>query len=100
MAEQLRHVAKLVALDNVTVQVLPLDQPTAPALMGPWTVIEFETAKPVLHLEHYSSSATITDEKTVTRYRDAADTLRGLAMNPDASMRLLADVITEQETTS
>lgn len=98
MAEQLRHLMKLSALDNVAIQVLPLDQPSAPALMGPWSVIEFHRAKAVLHLEHYSSSVTLTDEKTLTRYRDAADTLRGMAMSEEESIRLIVGFIREQET--
>lgn len=99
MLEQLCELEKLSALDNITIQVLPLDRPTPSALTGGWGLIEFDRAKPVVHLEHFSAASTITDAKTVARYQAAADTLRDTAMNPAESMGLIADVITEWETT-
>jgi transcriptional regulator with XRE-family HTH domain len=99
MLEQLRELEKLSALANITIQVLPMNRPTPSALAGGWGLIEFERAKPVVHLEHYSAASTITDAKTVARYQAAADTLRETAMSPTDSLGLIADVITEWETT-
>lgn len=99
MTEQLHQLLTLGKRDNVSMHVLPMTRPSAPALSGPWVVIEDARTKPVLHLEHYSSSATLTDAKTVARYREAADTLRKVAMSPDESAEFIADVINEQETT-
>lgn len=99
MANQLRHLLKLSGQDNVTLQILPSDSASAPALTGPWVLMEFAKQQPVLHLEHYSASVTLTDPKTAARYREAADTLRQAAMSPDDSSGLIANVITEQEMT-
>jgi hypothetical protein len=99
MLEQLREIEKMAQLDNVTIQVLPMDRPTAPALTGGWGLIEFDRTKPVVHLEHYSVGSTVTDAKTIARYQAAADTLREAAMSPGDSTGLIADVIAEWETT-
>ncbi|MDA3646646.1 helix-turn-helix domain-containing protein [Saccharopolyspora indica] len=100
MVEQLHQLLKISALSNVTFQVLPMERPSAAALSGPWALLEFPRAKPVLHLEHFRSSATITDEKTVKSYRAAADELLDLAMSPAETAALVADVIKSRETTS
>ncbi|MGW1679521.1 helix-turn-helix domain-containing protein [Saccharopolyspora sp. NPDC002376] len=100
MDEQLRHLLKVSELDNVELQILPMEHPSAAVLSGAWALLEFSRAKPVLHLEHFRSSATITDEKTVKSYRAAVDELRELAMSPTETARLIADVIGSRETTS
>ncbi len=99
MVEQLRHLLKLATLDSVTIRLLPMAAPVASVLSGPWSLLEFERAKPVVHLEHYGMSATITEAKTVERYKRAVATLREMAMSPGASTGLIADVIENKETT-
>ncbi|MGW9307751.1 helix-turn-helix domain-containing protein [Saccharomonospora azurea] len=98
MVEQLQHLLKVSALDNVDLQIMPFARPVAAMLAGPWTFIEFAKTKPVVHLEQYKSSATITEEKTVAGYRDAVDTLCRSAMSPAESMQLIADAIEQKET--
>lgn len=99
IVDQLRHLLRLVELDNVTLHVLPMDRPAAAMLSGPWVLIEFSRTKPVLHLEHFGSSVTITDEKTVKSYRGAADSLCRLAISPAETTTLITDVIRSKETT-
>lgn len=93
MVEQLLYLIKMSQLDNITLHVLPLHHKAAAALMGSWMLIEFGSTKPVVHLEHYDVSVTLTDQKAVARYRDATDTLRGLAMSPETSSELIAGII-------
>ncbi|MDV6014075.1 helix-turn-helix transcriptional regulator [Haloechinothrix sp. LS1_15] len=98
MVGQLRHLAKLAQADNVTVQVLPIGVSHAAAMTGPWVWISFtDDSKPVVHLEHYCSSATITDERTVERYKIAADTLCEAAMSPSESIELIATISAGKE---
>lgn len=99
MIEQLRHLLKLAEVEAVTVHLLPMDKPAVPMLSGPWSLLEFERTKPIVYLEHYGMSATITDAKSVARYRSAVDTLREVAMSPGDSTGLIADVIENKETT-
>lgn len=99
MEEQLRHLLKLAARINVEIRLLPSSQPSVPVLSGPWSLLQFDRAKPIVYLEHYGLSATVTDAKTVDRYRSAVDTLREGAMSPIDSTRLIADVLENKEIT-
>lgn len=97
MLEQLQQLAKWTELDNVTVQVIPADNKYTPALEGPFVLMEFERAKPVVHLEHYRSSTTITDRGDVRDYQAAAETLRRDAMSAAASTALIAEIAHDME---
>lgn len=99
MLAQARRLLELAERDNIALQVLPMDHPAAPVLTGSWALIEFPDAKPVVHLEHFASSSTITDEKSVGRYRSAAGTLRDLAMSPAESVRFITGMVESEETT-
>lgn len=99
MVEQLKHLLKLAALDSVTVRLLRMDEPVASVLSGPWSLLEFEKTKPIVHLEHYGMSATITESKSVARYKSTVATMREMAMSPEDSTGLIADVIENKETT-
>ncbi|MCA1185543.1 MULTISPECIES: helix-turn-helix transcriptional regulator [unclassified Saccharopolyspora] len=97
MVEQLRHLSEWVQRDNVEAQVLPLGGGYSPALEGPFVLIEFSRDKPVVHLEHYRSSTTITDAKDVQDYQNAAERLRGMAMSREASAALVAEITDQME---
>lgn len=99
MTDQLRHLITWSKLDNVSIEVIPMDHTYTPALEGPFVLIEFERTKPVVHLEHYRSSTTITDVGDVRDYRTAADTLRTAAMTPDATTALITEIADETERT-
>src|SRR5699024_5696809 len=99
MVEQLRHLVTLGELDNIEIKVLPSGRPSAPALMGPWVLLEFRNTRPVLHLEHYSVSTTLTDPKTIARYQEAIDTIRKTAMSAIESMAFIAEIAEAMEDT-
>ncbi|MCA1193674.1 helix-turn-helix transcriptional regulator [Saccharopolyspora sp. 6V] len=90
MREQLHELTRAGQRDNVEIQVLPLDRPCGPALSGSWALIEFAQAKPVVQLEHFDTSTTITDVKAVKTYRAAVETLRKTALSPADSADLIA----------
>lgn len=99
MVEQLQHLVKSGEEGTVSLRLLPLGQPAVSTLSGPWSLLEFERTKPIVHLEHYGMSATITDAKSLDRYRSAVNMLHEVAMSPTDSIRLIADVIENEETT-
>lgn len=92
MVEQLDYLQVLASRSNIEVLVLSDGSPL-PMRFGSWVLMEFAQTKPIVHLEHYGASATITDAKSVARYQGAVDTLREAAMSPGDSSRLIADVI-------
>lgn len=97
LADQLRLVLDLAERDNVSVRVIPTSAGFTPAHAGPFLLLEFETAAPVVHLEHYRSSAFLRDQGDVGAYLTARDDLAELVMSPDESVGLIADVIKMKE---
>lgn len=97
MIEQLSQLHRLCACENITVHVLPMDKPAAPAMSGSWVLVEFGNTKPIVQLEHFDTSTTITDAKAVNRYSEAVDTLCSVAMDPAESADLIAEVLATKE---
>lgn len=98
MLGQLRHLLKMVEKDHVTIQILHMDGQYSAALEGAFIVIEFPSADPIVHLEHYRSSATITDPRDVRDFQAAVDTLRRDAMSPVRTTELIAETARNYET--
>lgn len=99
MAEQLRHLSKMAELDNVTVQVIPAGSTQwHPAHAGQFILFEFAKSAPIVHLEHYRTSAFLHRGRDVIAYQEAATTLRQLAMSPAESVGLIAEITDRLET--
>ncbi|WP_092523191.1 DUF5753 domain-containing protein [Actinopolyspora saharensis] len=98
MADQLRYIAK-VASDhsNVTVHVLPDTGKWTQAHAGPFILFDFAKAAPIVHFEHLSSSAFLSNAGDIKVHRDAAVNLREAAMNPTESIEFIAHCATEME---
>jgi transcriptional regulator with XRE-family HTH domain len=95
--DQLRLIRKLASQDNVQVRVVPTSAGFTPALAGPFVLIEFDKAEPVVHLEHHRSSAFLRDQGDVHAYVAAREDLERMAMSPGDSTGLIADVINRTE---
>jgi transcriptional regulator with XRE-family HTH domain len=99
MADQLRHLRQTAELPNVTIQVIPSSTGFHPGLMGPFVVLKFPKAKPIVHLEHHRGSAFIFEDDDVAAYLDAAEIIRReVAMSPEESAGLIAEVIRRETT--
>lgn len=97
---QLKYLLTAADSSNVTVQIIPIGDGYHPGLVGPFTLYQFLAAPPIVHIEHHRSSAFLYDSEDVTAFEAAAEEVRREAMSPEASSGLIADVITEQETTA
>lgn len=97
MAGQLHELQRWGARDHIDIRVLPIDRPAGPAMSGSWALIEFADTRPVVQLEHYDTSTTITDVRAVGRYRNAADMLCEVAMNAIESAELIAEILGGKE---
>ncbi|MCA1282106.1 helix-turn-helix transcriptional regulator [Saccharopolyspora sp. 7B] len=89
MSDQLHQLSRSADLKNVSLHVLPLGLALAPLLCGSWLLIEFDQAKPVVHLEHYGSSSTLTDGKAVAQYRNALPLLHEHALTHEESAEFI-----------
>jgi len=98
--EQARQLHKIAELDHITIQILPIGLRYTPARAGAFVLIESAHSKPVVHLEQYGSSTTLTDARYVRSYLDAADILRRDAMSPADTTGLIAEITDEMEHTT
>ena len=99
MADQLDHLLHMAKLPNVTIQLLPSTTPGwHPMLAGPFILLEFPTATPIVHLEHYRASAFLWEEENVAAFLTAPDEIRHKAMTPEESVKAIAELMQGMET--
>lgn len=99
LIDQLRHLLRMGELPNVTIQIVSSTCPHWHAgLAGPFELIEFPKASPVVHLEHHRSSAFLWEGDDVREFVDAANEVRKLAMTPAESAEAIAWIVNGQET--
>lgn len=99
MADQLRHVQSMAERPNVTVQVVSSTRPGYhPMLAGPFELIEFAKATPIVHLEHRRSSVSLWEDDVVASYIQAAEYLRQeVAMTAEQSTEVITEIINGME---
>ncbi|AOT60616.1 MULTISPECIES: helix-turn-helix domain-containing protein [Streptomyces] len=96
MREQLGHLLSVSAgLANVTLQVLPYDRGAHPVLGGSLTVLSFLDRPSVAYLENSHSGELVESSGRVHNYALAFDHLLAQALSPQASARLIRNVMEE-----
>jgi transcriptional regulator with XRE-family HTH domain len=96
MREQLRHLLRMAKRPNITIQVVPANTPGAmPSLLGPFIVLEFADAPPVVHLEHYRAGVFLWEYGDVRSFMVAADEMTQKAMTPARSAMAIAGLAKE-----
>jgi hypothetical protein len=101
MADQLRHLLQFADLPSVTLQIVGTGHGWHPGIAGPFELLQFESGRPIVHLEHLRSSLFLYDEEQdLQAYLGAAEKIAELAMSPEDSTGLIADVISTLEKTS
>lgn len=99
MADQLDHLARMAALPNVTIQIVPSMAPGHhPMLAGPFSLMEFPTATPIVLLEHHRTSAFIWDRDSVTAYLSVPEEIQRVALAPERSLKLIKEIAEGMET--
>lgn len=94
--EQLKYTLKMAQLTNVTVRAIPETDEFNPADMGGFVLYEFAVGDPIVYFEHFRSSM-FAPKRDVPDMVKAVERLEKIAMSPDATSRLIADVITRME---
>ncbi|QIZ35315.1 helix-turn-helix domain-containing protein [Saccharopolyspora sp. ASAGF58] len=98
MADQLQFLLEMGERDNVEIRVIPRSAGWTPAHAGPFVLLEFAKAAPVVHLEHHRSSVFLRDEADVKAFVSAREDVERMAMSPEATVGLIARVINQEET--
>ncbi|GAA3735819.1 helix-turn-helix domain-containing protein [Salinactinospora qingdaonensis] len=91
MAAQLRHLAALAELPNLTVQVLPFARGAHVAMSGPFMLLEFDDPQDCnqLYLDAPTGNIFIQKREVVTEFRERFDLLNAAAMAPEESLSLI-----------
>lgn len=96
-AAQLQHLIDMAGLENVTVQVVRSGVGWHPGLDGAFILYDFADTPSIVHIEHFSSSAFLYEERDVNAFQAAARAVRGVAMSPVDSVGLIAEVMGDME---
>ena len=97
MADQLHHLALMAQRPNVNIHVLPFDiRRYTAALDGPFVLLEFVRNKPVVQLDGFRATSTITNVRAVENYRSATEKICNIALSTTDSLRLIANLAREQ----
>ncbi|MGQ0777727.1 MAG: helix-turn-helix domain-containing protein [Pseudonocardiales bacterium] len=95
MRRQVRHLEDAATRPNVTVQVVPAAAGAHPGLGGPFVLLEFDGDPTIVHLENRRGSACLEEDEDIAETTIALQHLQRIALSPDDSLALLAEVARE-----
>jgi transcriptional regulator with XRE-family HTH domain len=97
MRGQLEHLIEVLALDTVTLQVLPTDVGAHPGISGAFTVLSFDgLGEPDIgYVEHPMGAVHIEKGEDVARARVVFDHLRSVALSPADSVALIERAVAQ-----
>jgi transcriptional regulator with XRE-family HTH domain len=95
MADQLMHLVRMSERPNIQLWVVPSRIGWHPGLMGPFVLYEFPDSAPVVHFEHFSSAAFVPELANVNDYHRAVAEMKDVAVGPDRSAALIAEIVEE-----
>ncbi|ASO18070.1 hypothetical protein AHOG_02030 [Actinoalloteichus hoggarensis] len=90
MAAQLRHLLRRMESGAVDVRVLPFSTGVHGSLSGPFDVLEFPDASPIIYLESLGRGEFVDEEDDVDRFLATRDSVLGAAMSTADSAALIA----------
>ncbi len=94
MAAQLAKILDMAAWPNVTVQVLPYDVGAHPALESNFTILELPDLTPgIVFVEGMIGSTYLERGEDLKRYREIFCKLQSMALNPQDTTGLIAEII-------
>ena len=97
MAGQISHLIEMARRPNTTVQILPFAKGAHIAMTGSFTLLRFPgpTASYVVYLENMTDELFIESEAESYHYSLAYDRLTELALGPEDSLALAAQIAQE-----
>lgn len=100
MIDQLHFLLDMAKRPNIELQIVSSTRPGFhPGLAGPFELIEFPVARPVVHLEHHRSSLTLWNEEDAKEFVEASVMIKEAAMTPTESVGVIEDIVNGMETT-
>jgi transcriptional regulator with XRE-family HTH domain len=91
MREQLRHLADMAELPNITIQVIPEDQ-VHPALDYPFTLLLFRQKLPgLVYVENFTNSLQLEEQADMNNYAAAFDDIARVSLSLEQSRAAILD---------
>ncbi|MGH3770189.1 MAG: helix-turn-helix domain-containing protein [Pseudonocardiaceae bacterium] len=95
MRRQVRHLEDAATRSNVTVQVVPTAAGAHAGLGGPFAILEFDRDPTLVYLENRRGSVILDEDEDIDRATIALRHLQHIALSPEGSLALLAEVARE-----
>ena len=95
MREQIDHLISVAELQGIVIQVLPFSVSDAPGVDGPAALFEFDDSSPAAYLEGWGSGRIVKDPKEVAAIATAINMIKGCALSPIDSVRLMTTIRSE-----
>jgi transcriptional regulator with XRE-family HTH domain len=95
MHGQLHHLVNLAGRPRVEIRVVPFGVGANPGLEGPMIIMEFDAQPTLVHVEMRSASGFLEEPAELRRAKIAWRGLRSMALSPEDSMRLIAEIAGE-----
>ncbi|WP_425824593.1 helix-turn-helix domain-containing protein [Streptomyces fractus] len=96
MRAQIEHLIELTELPNVRIQIMPEDKGAHPGLGGPFSILDFEEATPVVYIDSPAGNLYLDKKYDVRKFTTSFDLLRAMALDPDDSAARLRDAVKEK----
>lgn len=95
MYGQLRHLESMTNRSRVEIRVVPFSVGANPGLEGPMVIMEFLDQPTLVHVEIRSASGFLEEPAEISRAKVAWRGLRSMALSPEDSVRLIAEIAGE-----
>ena len=94
MADQLRHVAEMALLPNITLQVIPFNALSYAPIRYTFTVFRFgrDMGNDIVYIELFEDAAYLDKPEVVRKYPDLFERLRGIALGPVESRNFVLEL--------
>lgn len=97
LARQLRHLQEVARETSVTVRITPGTTDRHPGLAGPFLLLEYPTATPIVHVELRRSGVFLTGREDTDPYLCAVTQLASISLDERQSLQVLGEVAAEIE---
>jgi transcriptional regulator with XRE-family HTH domain len=95
MSGQLHHLLQISVRPTISIRLLPASRGMHAGTSGPFMLLEFDDMKPVVYLETETYWILLEEEKEITTYRRAVDSLLADSLDEPRSRQLIAKLATE-----
>lgn len=89
MADQLRHLVDMAKRSRVELRVIPFDMGGHASVNGAYLLLEFDNARPVVHLENRRSLVFFHESPDVDPYVEATASMNAVALDPMQSVQMI-----------